>query len=75
MTNAHYHEMVMVRVEFAESLLEIEKVWSQYRSNQTIKFYADPNEGHDDYLTSLALSIYAAMGSLPRVATGGQRFE
>ena len=66
MTNAHYHEMVMVRVEFAESLLEIEKVWSQY---------ADPNEGHDDYLTSLALSIYAAMGSLPRVATGGQRFE
>ena len=61
--------------EFAEFLLEIEKAKSQYRPNQTLNFYVDPSEGHDDYLTSLALCIYAAKDSLPRVATGGSRSE
>jgi hypothetical protein len=61
--------------EFAEFLMEIEKAKSQYRPNQTLNFYVDPSEGHDDYLTSLTLCIYAAKDSLPRVAQGGQRNE
>jgi hypothetical protein len=61
--------------EFAQFLLEIEKAKSQYRPNQTINFYVDPSEGHDDYLMSLALCIKAAQDSAPRVAVGGQRSE
>ncbi|MDD5313361.1 MAG: hypothetical protein PHO26_10035 [Dehalococcoidia bacterium] len=59
--------------EFAEFLLELEKAKSQYRPNQTINFFVDPSEGHDDYLMSLALCVKAAQDSTPRVATGGQR--
>jgi len=59
--------------EFAEFLLEMEKARSQYRPNQTINFFVDPGEGHDDYLMSLALCVKAAQDSTPRVATGGQR--
>ena len=61
--------------EFAEFLLEMEKAKSQFRPNQTINFFVDPSEGHDDYLMSLALCVKAAEDSQPRVATGGQRNE
>ena len=63
----------MAAGEFAEFLLEMEKAKSQYRPNQTINFFVDPSEGHDDYLMSLALCVKAAQDSAPRVATGGQR--
>jgi len=59
--------------EFAEFQLELEKARSHYRTNQTINFFVDPSEGHDDYLMSLALCIKAAQDALPRVATGSQR--
>jgi hypothetical protein len=56
--------------EFAEFLLEMEKARSQYRPNQTINFFVDPAEGHDDYLMSLALCVKASHDSHPRIATG-----
>ncbi len=59
--------------EFAQFMLELEKAKSLYRPNQTINFYVDPSEGHDDYLISLALCVKAAQDSLPRVAIGGTR--
>src|SRR5207247_2605982 len=43
-----------------------------YRPNQSMNFYVDPSEGHDDYLISLALVVEAAQGieTKPRVARG-----
>jgi len=43
-----------------------------YRPNQTMNFYVDPSEGHDDYLVSLALAADAAreLDTRPRVARG-----
>jgi hypothetical protein len=61
--------------EFAEFMLEMEKARSNYRPNQTINFYVDPLEGHDDYLMSLALCVKAAENSRPRVAIGGTRAD
>lgn len=61
--------------EFAEFNLELEKAKSLYRPNQTLNFYVDPNDGHDDYLMSLALMLKASEDSKPRVATGGQRAD
>jgi hypothetical protein len=61
--------------EFAEFMLELEKARSNYRPNQSINFYVDPLEGHDDYLMSLALCVKAAENSRPRVAMGGTRAD
>jgi hypothetical protein len=61
--------------EFAEFLLEMEKAKSLYRPNQTINFYLDPADGHDDYLISLALLVKAAQDGMPRVAIGGTRAD
>jgi hypothetical protein len=61
--------------EFAEFMLEMEKARSNYRPNQSINFYVDPLEGHDDYLMSLALCVKAAENSRPRVAMGGTRAD
>jgi len=44
-----------------------------YRANQTMNFFVDPAEGHDDYLMSLALVVEAAAGSRPRTARGRLR--
>jgi hypothetical protein len=41
-----------------------------YRANQTMNFFVDPAEGHDDYLVSLALAVEASAGSKPRAARG-----
>jgi hypothetical protein len=43
---------------------------SVFRHSQTLNFFVDPSEGHDDYLMSLALVIQAAKGYLPRKAIG-----
>jgi hypothetical protein len=50
---------------------ELEKARSQYRSNQTMNFYVDPSDGHDDFLMSLALTVEAARDFQPRIAKGG----
>jgi len=59
--------------EFASFMIEIEQAKSLYRPNQTLNFYVDPSEGHDDYLMSLALCIKATQDSKPRIAIGGPR--
>ncbi|MEX2245736.1 MAG: hypothetical protein WEC75_03525 [Dehalococcoidia bacterium] len=44
-----------------------------YRANQTMNFYVDPADGHDDYLMSAALLVHASRGIRPRVAAGRVR--
>ena len=57
--------------ECQEFWLEMEKAKSQYRPNQTMSFYVDPSQGHDDFLMSLALTLKAANQYRPRGARGG----
>ncbi len=61
--------------DFAAFMLELEKAKSLYRPNQTLNFYVDPADGHDDYLMSLALMLKATEDSKPRVAIGGTRAD
>ncbi|MFC1969433.1 hypothetical protein ACFLVF_02965 [Chloroflexota bacterium] len=58
--------------EYPQFWLEMEKAKSQYRPSQTMNFYIDPAEGHDDFLMSLALMVEAANGYVPRGARGRQ---
>ena len=59
--------------EYRETLFELERARAQYRPNQTMNFYVDPQEGHDDFLVSLALVVQAAKGLSPREAKGWLR--
>jgi hypothetical protein len=56
--------------EYRETLFELERARAQYRPNQTMNFYVDPQEGHDDFLVSLALVVEAAKDLSPREAKG-----
>lgn len=56
--------------ESQEFWFEMEKAKSQYRPSQTMNFYVDPTEGHDDFLMSLALLVEAAKQYSPRGARG-----
>ena len=56
--------------ECQEFWFEMEKAKSQYRPNQTMNFYVDPAQGHDDFLMSLALTVEAANQYVPRGARG-----
>ncbi|MFC2006124.1 hypothetical protein ACFLVG_04120 [Chloroflexota bacterium] len=57
-------------VEYQEFWFEMEKAKSQYRPSQTMNFYVDPPQGHDDFLMSLALLVEAARRYEPRGARG-----
>jgi len=59
--------------EYRETLFELERARAQYRPNQTMNFYVDPQEGHDDFLVSLTLVVQAAKGLSPREAKGRLR--
>jgi hypothetical protein len=59
--------------EYKETLFELERARARYRPNQTMNFYVDPQEGHDDFLMSLALVVQAAKGLGPREAKGWLR--
>jgi len=59
--------------EYKETLFELERARVQYRPNQTMNFYVDHQEGHDDFLMSLALVVQAAKGLNPREAKGWLR--
>jgi len=59
--------------EYQEFWPQMEKARSQYRPNQTINFYVDPSQGHDDFLMSLALLVEAAQKYSPRSAKGKLR--
>jgi len=56
--------------EYKQFWFEIEKARSQFRPSQTMNFYVDPGEGHDDFLMSLALVVEAANQYEPRGARG-----
>jgi hypothetical protein len=59
--------------EYEETLFELERARVQYRPNQTMSFYVDHQEGHDDFLVSLALVVQATKGLSPREAKGRLR--
>ena len=56
--------------DYRELMFELERARSTCRPNQSINFYVDPCEGHDDYLVSLALCVEAASRLSPRQARG-----
>jgi len=56
--------------EYREFWFEMEKAKSQFRPSQTMNFYVDPSEGHDDFLMSLALLVEAGNQYVPRGARG-----
>jgi hypothetical protein len=56
--------------EYAEFWRQAELARVAYRANQTMNFFVDPADGHDDYLMSLALALEASAGSRPRTARG-----
>ena len=56
--------------EYREFWFEMEKAKSHYRPSQTMNFYVDPGEGHDDFLMSLALLVDAGSRYSPRGAKG-----
>ena len=56
--------------EYQEFWFEMEKAKSQYRPSQTMNFYVDPAQGHDDFLMSLALLVEATNQYSPRGARG-----
>jgi hypothetical protein len=56
--------------EYKEFWREMEKAKAYYRASQTMNFYVDPADGHDDYLMSLALLVEAARLYEPRKAVG-----
>ena len=59
--------------EYREMMFQLEHSRAQYRPNQTMSFYVDQSEGHDDFLMSLALTVEAARGFSPRTAKGNTR--
>jgi hypothetical protein len=59
--------------EYREFWFEMDKAKSQYRPSQTINFYVDSAEGHDDFLMSLALLVEAANQYEPKTAVGRVR--
>jgi hypothetical protein len=61
--------------EYQQLFLEAEKAKAHYRPSQTMDFYVDPSEGHDDFLMSLALVVQAAQDYTPKKAKGGLRDE
>jgi hypothetical protein len=56
--------------EYREIWSELDKAKSFYRPSQTMNFYVDPSDGHDDFLMSLALLVEAASLYEPRTARG-----
>ena len=59
--------------DYKQLMFEFKKAKSVYRPNQTLNFFVDPSDGHDDYLISLALVVQAAQDFAPRKAVGGVR--
>ena len=58
--------------EGQEFLQEMERGRSFFRASQTMNFYVDPAQGHDDFLMSLALLVRASEYR-PRKALGSVR--
>ena len=58
--------------EYREFWSQIANAKSAFRANQTMNFYVDPSQGHDDFLSSLALLV-SASDYTPRRASGHLR--
>jgi len=56
--------------DYRELMFELQKAKSMYRPSQTLNFFVDSSDGHDDYLMSLAMVVQAAGKCLPRRARG-----
>ena len=56
--------------EYQQFWFEMEKAKSHYRPRQTMDFFIEPAQGHDDFLMSLALVVEAAERYQPRGARG-----
>ena len=61
--------------EHRELMHQLEKARADYRPNQTVNYYVDRSEGHDDFLMSLALTVQAARDYRPRPFRQAQRPE
>ena len=60
-------------LEYQDTMYQLGKARVNYRPNQTMNFYVDPSDGHDDLLMSLALAVEAVRDYTPKVAKGGIR--
>ncbi len=60
--------------EYQEMMMNLTRAKSVYRPNQTLNFFVDPRDGHDDFLMSLALVVEAAGLYQPRTAKGSGTF-
>jgi len=56
--------------ECTEFWRQVDLARSQFRPNQTMNFFVEPSEGHDDFLMSLALLVESVRGYKPRTAKG-----
>jgi hypothetical protein len=56
--------------EALECRRQLERCRAVYRPNQTLSFFVDERDGHDDYVISLALVLAAGGSSGPRRARG-----
>ncbi len=59
--------------EYREFQRQAELTRVTYRANQTMNFFVDPNDGHDDYIVSAALLVRASKDAAPRAARGWVR--
>jgi hypothetical protein len=59
--------------EYGEFWQEMEQARSHYHPSQTMNFYVEPAQGHDDFLMSLALLVEAARQYEPKKAVGEER--
>jgi hypothetical protein len=56
--------------EHREFWRQMELARAHYRANQTMAFFVDEREGHDDYLVAAALLVEASRGQARRTAQG-----
>jgi hypothetical protein len=56
--------------EAVECRRQLERCRAVYRPNQTLSFFVEERDGHDDYVISLALVLSAAGSAGPRRARG-----
>jgi hypothetical protein len=61
--------------EHREFARECEAARATYRANQTMNFFVDENDGHDDYVVSAALLVRASRDCTRRAAAGRVRAE
>jgi hypothetical protein len=61
--------------ELRECRRQLELCRATYRANQTLNFYVEERDGHDDYVVSLVLTVAAAGDAEPRTARGRIRDE